>query len=203
MATKKKAQKRKRISKHILKAQERQKEEQEGDTEKANVDATTTTRTPKKKKRVPNSKVKDPKDVQEYLSNWKHREQGSGSIWKFNKNTQSWMFRHMYDSNKIPKATFTILLEYIGGLKGSTCDWVKQEATRKALRYKEWEKRNTNKEGEEEIAKKTEEENQNDNDEEQKEDDKRFMSLSDHDKRKEYKRCRKVLDQMKMMESSN
>ena len=198
MANKKKAHKRKRISKHILKAQERQKEdEEEGDTKQVNDNATT----PKKKKRVPNSKVKDPKDVQEYLSNWKHRDQGS--MWKFNKNTQSWLFRHMYDSNKIPKNSFTTLLEYISGLKGSTCDWVKQEATRKALRYKEWEKRNTDKKGEEEAQEKTEDNKQNDNDDEQKEDDKRFMALSDHDKRKEYKRCRKVLDTMKMMESSN
>ena len=199
MSNKKKAHKRKRISKHILKAQERQKEEQEeGDTEQVHNTATTKL---KKKKRVPNSKVKDPKEAQEYLSNWNLREKGSE--WKFNKNTQSWIFRHMYDSNKIPKASFNILLEYISGLQGSTCDWVKKEATRKALRYKEWEKQNTDKEGEKDTQKATEESKQNDdNDDDQKEDDKRFMSLSDHDKRKEYKRCRKVLDQMKMIEST-
>jgi hypothetical protein len=120
----------------------------------------------------------------------------------------------MYDADKVPKASFQILMEYMEGLKGeATREWVNKDAIRRVLRYKEWEKRQGGKlvqdeEGTEET-KKTEGQDQLDREDVnqngdsmsgnngEQEEEERFKSLSDHDKRKEYKRARKVLEAVK------
>ena len=92
---------------------------------------------------------KDPAEASTYLSLWKHdRADNTASsttkIWKFNKNTQSWLLRHMYDGNKVNKTTFAILLEYIiaGKCEGVRSN-VQEDAKVRARRYKEWEKTTT------------------------------------------------------------
>jgi len=196
-----KARKKKRIAKHIVRAQDRKRQEEHaknGTTEPTAGTATTTTAPPKKKKKK-SQHVKDPKEAQSYLSLWKYRELAPGT-WKFNTNTQSWLFRHMYDSDAVPKASFAILMDYLQGLKGRSRDWANEDAVRRVLRYKEWEKKGTDSnadadvvEGEGEGSKK--EEKEDDDDDES--DDKRFQKLSDHEKRKEYKRARKVVETIK------
>jgi len=162
------------------------------------------------KKSRGNKHVKDVKEAAGYLSNWKgFREQ-----WKFNKNTQSWLIRHMYEPDKVAKSTFAILLEYLQGLQGSGAkDRIVQEANRRALRYKKYEKEESNdndkdesvdmndadskevkfaedtKEGAAESTKKSAQEIEAATEEE-----KRWQQLDDHEKRKEYKRARKVLE---------
>ena len=186
MAKKTTGRKKRKIAKHILRSAGRKKAEEA----KASGEQSTT-KINKKKKSLLHAKIKDPKEAHEYLSNWKY----DSANWKFNKNTQSWLCRHMYDVDKVPKAVFSLLMEYIEGLKGFTRDWVNEDAVRRVLRYKAWEKKQNddgddNDEGNEEDTTK-------EDDEEKKEDDARFAALDDHDKRKEYKRSRQVVQAIK------
>jgi hypothetical protein len=100
----------------------------------------------------------------------------------------------MYDVDKVSKATFATLVDYISQGGEGTRLRVEEEAKRRARRYKDWEKRQQQQEGEEQE--------EGDAKEEKKEmtksqDDEHFNQLDDHDKRKEYKRARKVLDALK------
>eukprot|EP00594_Rhizosolenia_setigera_P019950 CAMPEP_0178978618 /NCGR_PEP_ID=MMETSP0789-20121207/25301_1 /TAXON_ID=3005 /ORGANISM="Rhizosolenia setigera, Strain CCMP 1694" /LENGTH=161 /DNA_ID=CAMNT_0020668461 /DNA_START=100 /DNA_END=585 /DNA_ORIENTATION=+ len=114
---------------------------------------------------------KDSKEVLEYLSNWKYRSLTS-THWKFNKNTQSWLLRHMYNAEKVPKSMFSLLEEYLKGIQSDQIiERIKEDAAKRALQYKEWEK-----------------EQQPDNDNEETE-----KNEEHHNRRKEYKRARKVL----------
>ena len=55
----------------------------------------------------------------QYLRGWKAKEDGKkGAEWKFNKRIQTRLLRHMFDHKEVPKHDFTILLEYLEGLKG-------------------------------------------------------------------------------------
>lgn len=181
--------KKKRISKHMLKskAEAANKEESGGES----------STTPKKKSVSSEVAVKDPSEASQYLKAWETKEG-----WKFNKNTQSWLLRHMYEADKVSKGTFTILLEYMKGLQGKDAQKrVLEEATARAQRYREYEK---NKESN--VAESTGN-TQNDQDTAMKEGSKddgdvddtsygleHWKSLDDHDKRKEYKRARRVLE---------
>jgi hypothetical protein len=154
----------------------------------------------KKKK---NKNVKDPNEVANYLSQWKKNNDGQESVWKFNKNTQSWLIRHMYEADKLSKVSFTLLLEYLNGLKGGDAkSRILTEATRRAIRYKEYEKVRDEK-GEKDGGDAAEKapdpagETTTADLTEQEEDDARFKKLDDHDKRNEYKRSRKILDTLK------
>ena len=149
--------------------------------------------TPKRKKKK--KKEKDPSEAASYLQTWNDKR----DKWKFNKNTQSWLIRHMYDSERVSKATFGILLEYLKGGGEATTQRVRGDATQRALRYKEYEKNKKDGDDEEEsddTGKDTEE--QADSVDAGGEDDEtRWKKLNDHDKRKEYKRARKTLDVLK------
>ncbi|XP_072453864.1 protein cholesin isoform X3 [Notamacropus eugenii] len=59
-----------------------------------------------------------------YLISWanKHEE------WKFQKTRQTWLLHHMYDSNKVPDKHFSILLDYLEGLKGRAREVTVQKA---------------------------------------------------------------------------
>lgn len=233
---KNKSHKKKRIAKHILQARQRQTTPEEqggaiadgggdggGGAEKTSL---TSSNHPSSKSSLSSSLENNSTQLQkyiqlgqQYLSEWDHQRKHSSTsttvgIWKFHKNTQTWLLRNMYDADKVPKASFQILMEYMEGLKGeATREWVNKDAIRRVLRYKEWEKRQGGKlvqeeEGKEETKKTEEQEkmdredvNQNGdsmsgNNGEQEEEE-RFKSLSDHDKRKEYKRARKVLEAVK------
>ncbi|KAL7581267.1 hypothetical protein ACA910_006038 [Epithemia clementina (nom. ined.)] len=205
--------KRRKISKHVLKSLE----------EKVTVEGKSTpepTSDKKKKKKKPKV-VKDPGDVYGYLTNWKrHKDEGEdGTSWKFNKNTQSWLIRHMFEVDKVPKSTFSLLLEYLNGLKSPEArKRIVADATRRALRYKEYEEAmkketdvSSSQEKDEEHTKNDDDEakdastptaaaNNDDSDksksESQDEDAARWKQLDDHDKRKEYKRARRVLESL-------
>lgn len=172
-------------------------------------------------------KLKDPAETSSYLSLWKYDRTSSSTNttttndtaaavaaavkqWKFNKNTQSWLLRHMYDSSKVSKTTFTLLLEYIIAGKGVLLQSkVKEDAKFRARRYKEWETT---------IKKKKEDLQQQPLTTEDKQGSSSSSSLvsgvtttatttttvnnewktmDEHEKRKEYKRARKVLDTLK------
>jgi len=207
-AAKKVHRKKKRISKHVLKSQEERTKQQQGqkqEQEELNSispfnDSTTTknnhSTSPKKTTKI------NPKHVHTYLSTW----QNYPSEWKFQKNTQSWMLRNMYQIEIIPKESFTILIGYLKGLKGNDIrKRVQTDAMRRALRYKGWEKTNTN-----EVTNKDNDEinqdkdnaagNDDDNDNNDEEEERCWKALSDNDKRKEYKRARKVIDAMKVVD---
>ena len=205
---KNKVRRKKRISKHVQDAEDRRKAKAEGgEGEKAGEgqeqqQQQNGTSSAKKKKRSANRHVKDPAEAASYLSSWKHRDAGSG--WRFNKNTQSWLLRHMYETEKVPKPTFTLLVDYLFACQGVTRRRLREDAARRALRYKEYEKKSESSDPNEKNATGggdgddvvTKEAAQKDT-EDDGNDEARWKALDDHDKRKEYKRARKILDTIK------
>lgn len=201
-AGKSKKHRKKRISKHVVESQTRKKQE---DAEKQLLAASegngeTSTNTDdahEPKKSTKHTKTKDPAEAASYLSLWDldRKSESTTKNWKFNKNTQSWLLRHMYDAEKVSKSTFATLVDYICQGGDKTRLRVEEEAKRRARRYKEWEKKQQN-EGDagqdnddvDDVATK---------DTSSSPDDEVWNQLDDHDKRKEYKRARKVLDSLK------
>ena len=185
--------KKKRISKHVIKANE-ERETTRQQNKGAIIDEPSNAKKPKRRKQKIH--VKDPKEAASYLSLWKHRE--AGGAWKFNKNTQSWILRHCFEPDKVSKQTFSILLEYLKGLQGTTRTRTIADAQRRALRYKEFEKTNPEQQQQDSADKKEEDMTSSDQAAEENENDEtRWKRLDAHDKRKEYKRARKVLDVLK------
>ena len=202
---KNKVRRKKRISKHVQDAEERRKNNKvvggEGESAQEQQQQKEAS-SAKKKSKGANRHVKDPAEAAAYLSSWKHREAGSG--WRFNKNTQSWLLRHMYETDKCTKATFTLLVEYLVGCQGTTRRRLREDAARRALRYKEYEKKSKSTDSDEKAAdvgndggdaEEAKEKKKETSDEAT--DEARFNALDDHDKRKEYKRARKILDTIK------
>ena len=198
-AGKSKRHRKKRISKHVVESQTRKKQEDaekqllaatEGDAE-TTTSATTDNDANESKKSTKNTKTKDPAEAASYLSLWSLdlNSDSTTKNWKFNKNTQSWLLRHMYDFDKVSKSTFGILVDYVCQGGDKTRLRVEEEAKRRARRYKEWEKKQQN-EGDTV-------QDDNDDDVATSPDDEEWNQLDDHDKRKEYKRARKVLDSLK------
>ncbi|XP_059572389.1 uncharacterized protein C7orf50 homolog isoform X2 [Alligator mississippiensis] len=60
----------------------------------------------------------------EYLTSWSENPKD----WKFQKTRQTWLLLHMYDKEKVPDTYFSILLEYLEGLKGSAREVTVQKA---------------------------------------------------------------------------
>ncbi|KAM9489087.1 protein cholesin [Clarias gariepinus] len=60
----------------------------------------------------------------EYLTCWSEKR----DEWKFQKTRQVWLLQHMYDSEKVPDAHFSILLSYLEGLRGMARDLTVQKA---------------------------------------------------------------------------
>ena len=204
-AKSKSTHKKKKISKHVLKARETAAGQQAVNaTTSASSPADTSGTVVGKRKQKKNRHNKDPSDVAAYLEEWKASQTGK-SGWKFNKNTQSWLIRHMYEADKTPKGVFTLLLEYLGGLEGKTTrQWIRAEASRRALRYKSFEKESDGKASgsagvKDEDAMKGDGKASDEKSlsEDQQEEEARWKKLSEHDKRKEYKRARKVLETIK------
>lgn len=159
-------------------------------------DSRKTKETAPKRKQKKNRVQKDPSEAANYLVLWKKER----SAWKFNKNTQSWLIRHMYEAEKVAKQPFETLLEYLEEYQGK--ERLVREASRRILRYKEYEKETSeNKEASEsseqkESAEPTPEADLK-GDEDEAYEQARWKALSDHDKRKEYKRARKVVEVLK------
>eukprot|EP00537_Pseudo-nitzschia_pungens_P009957 CAMPEP_0172386472 /NCGR_PEP_ID=MMETSP1061-20121228/4009_1 /TAXON_ID=37318 /ORGANISM="Pseudo-nitzschia pungens, Strain cf. pungens" /LENGTH=236 /DNA_ID=CAMNT_0013115857 /DNA_START=404 /DNA_END=1114 /DNA_ORIENTATION=+ len=228
MAKSKSAKKKNHVSKHILKARD------DSATIEAAADGKSPAPPAKKKKGKANSHIKHPDEASSYLTQWKASKSEDSSVrasssWKFNKNTQSWLIRHMYEAEKVPKATFVLLLEYLEGLEGKTIkDRMRSDASRRCRRHKEYCKNNP--EGSDKGGQ-TEKESQmknkdgegdgdgdgDDDGDEQTEskttttapgtsavtseelecDEALWKKLDDHEKRKQYKRARKILDLVK------
>jgi len=200
-AGKSKRHRKKRISKHVIESQTRKKQEDAekkllaaserdgGETSTTTDDAVATSNESKKSNK--NTKTKDPEEAASYLSLWNldRNSKSTAKNWKFNKNTQSWLLRHMYDFDKVSKATFATLVDYVcqGGEK--TRLRVEEDAKRRARRYKDWEKKGDTEQDDDDADEKK--------DPTLSPDDKDWNQLDDHDKRKEYKRARKVLDSLK------
>lgn len=272
-AGKNKSHRKKRISKHVLQAEERRKI---ADVENKLVDGVETTKknasaaataaananddssSPKTLNAstdpsLPSTssapplvkKTKNPQEVSTYLSLWKYDQTNKNNSssnmnkqWKFNKNTQSWLLRHMYNPIKVPKHTFALLVEYLLHGRESNegvTNRVLEDAKFRARRYKEFEKQQQQQEEQsrekEIMAEKVGAEEcgvqddiiNNNNKEEGKEINRSSSStpskkavevaldltwkeMDEHEKRKEYKRARKVLDAFKeaeAMSSSN
>lgn len=220
MAKRKSAKKKNHVSKHILKSRE---------------DSTTTTSdasdkgftAQEKRASKANSHTKPPEEAASYLMQWKDSKSDDMSIrasssWKFNKNTQSWLIRHMYEVDKVPKSTFLLLLEYLERLEGKfIIDRVRNDASRRCRRHKEYCKNNTLTSTEENQAERVGE-IQNDITEDDRlitkvesaksvvtrnttteskaeleNEEALWRKMDDHEKRKQYKRARKILDLMK------
>jgi len=109
----------------------------------------------------------------------------SGSGWKFNKNTQSWLLRHMYNDSQVNKSAFKNLLEYMGGMQGKSRGEKSEEAVEFTRMYKEWDSKEEKEEEEGEEENTVQFDGNN------------FEALSAHQKRKVYKRARQVYDVLK------
>ena len=202
----KSARKKKQVSKHIL--------------ESNNYSTSKSSASQNKKKA--NCHVKHPDEASSYLTQWKKSKSGSSSCWKFNKNTQSWLIRHMYDVDKVAKSSFVLLLDYLEGLESKpTRDRIRAEASRRVRRHKEYcnatpktvNEKSTNNNSQSVMDKEGDNNNNSDNDSSEKrkptametmgeaevEDDEeaQWRKLDDHNKRKQYKRARRILNLMK------
>ena len=222
-AGKNKSHRKKRISKHVLQAEERRKQAEvekqllsasekgttststleDGDTSKSNTNTPTSSSSESQKtestKTPTNSR--NPELASSYLTLWSHDQKNNTKSWKFNKNTQSWLLRSMYDFDKVSKTTFAILVDYICQGGEGLITRVGEDAKMRARRYKEWDKKMNKKSSEEEQEG---EEGVDDgestdmkNEKQSSSEDMSWDELDDHDKRKEYKRARKVLDSIK------
>eukprot|EP00956_Cyclotella_meneghiniana_P027188 scaffold60435_cov69-Cyclotella_meneghiniana.AAC.10 len=208
-AGKNKSHRKKRISKHVLKAEEAKKQTQlENElisaAERGEASSTITS-SPSPSTPIPspssdntNKKVKDPREGDSYLSLWKHHR----TTWKFNKNTQSWLLRHCYNADKVNKTTFALLVEYISQGGDTTRRRVEEDAKRRAIRYKEWEKKRG--EGDHDAVvqvdnteTKTDEKKAADDTNNTLTEEEVWSGLNEHEKRKEYKRARKIMDALK------
>lgn len=199
MAKSKSAKKKNNVSKHILKSRE-------DDPTTASDVGDKSYNSPKKIKSK-SKHTKHPEEAAFYLSQWKASKSDDSSIrasssWKFNKNTQSWLIRHLYEVDKVPKSTFLLLLDYLDGLEGKfIIDRMRMDALRRCRRHKEYCKSNelaSTTESRNEPTEKTE--NSNDINEENGEleyEEALWRKMDDHEKRKQYKRARKILDMMK------
>ena len=215
----KKRGKKRKISKHIAEAASTKEKSDPGDAA-----ATTTAKTvgkvtanvvqKKRKTSTTAATIKNPAEAAAYLKSWQQSQQKSeghaneSTSWKFNKNTQSWLLRHLYEADKVSKGDFAVLLNYLKSGDKSTIQRCLEDATRRALRYQTSSADQPTKSGPTEVqdeagATKTDKVGTGaasatgtaanpvapgDTDEE------RWNKLDEHDKRKEYKRARKVLE---------
>jgi hypothetical protein len=135
---KKKKAKRRRISKHVIDA----KEKAVTSSSSANLLEKKESVTAGEQSPTPKGSSSHLSQAIAYLQSYKaHKEGNANGGWKFNKNTQTWLIKHMYSADSIPKHTFSLLLEYMLGLEGKTRTRVLDEAAERALQYKEYEKK--------------------------------------------------------------
>ncbi|XP_061911921.1 uncharacterized protein C7orf50 homolog [Entelurus aequoreus] len=60
----------------------------------------------------------------DYLTCWAENREG----WKFQKIRQTWLLQHMFDSEQVPDEKFSVMLEYIEGLRGGARETTVQKA---------------------------------------------------------------------------
>lgn len=210
--------KKRRISKHVLKSQRNRQQQvldvdsrglpptSREDAAAAEPEAAATSHVNVSSRKKSSLVVKDPSEALMYLTRWKETQQptqpvgksgkmpeakstnGSPDGWKFNKNTQSWLIRHMYEAKYVSKNTFILLLEYLQSLQGKSRVRVRDDALRRAHRYQRHHKANAqpidHPMGSQHMDADTLLEQT------------RWDQLNEHDKRKEYKRARKILEEL-------
>lgn len=157
-----KGKKRRRVSKHIIVNKAKSAAGPTNDQDHGDSSSPSSSKSKSKK-------VKDPQEAIAYLEQWKK----SRGNWKFNKNTQSWLIRHMYDASLISKHDFEVLLEYLQDSHADVKRRLCQDATQRAVRYQRHVEAKPN----------TTDKN-----------DEAYQKMNEHEKRKEYKRARKLLD---------
>ncbi|KAL4095958.1 hypothetical protein PRIC1_009325 [Phytophthora ramorum] len=101
---------------------------------------------PKKRARV--FKKKDAEEVKEgggksdrspemiqqakyYLEQWQKRDEPKADDelpWKFKKIKQQWILKWMYEADVVPKAMFSVVLEYLNGIQGAARKRVMESA---------------------------------------------------------------------------
>ena len=81
--------------------------------------------------------VKDPSTAHSYLTLWST----SRKSWKFNKSTQSWLIRHMYDAGLVSKDCFGLLVEYLKGLPEGRKRDIVEHAGGIVKAYRVWEEK--------------------------------------------------------------
>jgi WKF domain len=206
----KKTRRRNRVSKHMQAARQLKADPLGANVPSSSNNASDTKKRPVEQIRNSEAKrskhIKDPQEAAEYLLQWKRSRsiEGNPTTWKFKKNIQSWLLRHMYDSTKVSKHCFAVLLEYLqpesSSAPAALKDKVIFQATKRVVRYRQWEQRKESTQSEatpdstQNQAGGLEENPTAQEQEENEHDEQRWRSLDDHDKRKEYKRARKVLE---------
>ncbi|XP_065805932.1 uncharacterized protein C7orf50 homolog isoform X2 [Labrus bergylta] len=65
-----------------------------------------------------------PQHALDYLTCWAENR----TEWKFQKTRQTWLLQHMFDSEKVPDEKFSLLLQYLEGLRGGSRDTTAQKA---------------------------------------------------------------------------
>ncbi|KAM3592581.1 uncharacterized protein V6R79_021611 [Siganus canaliculatus] len=65
-----------------------------------------------------------PQQALDYLACWAENR----AEWKFQKTRQCWLLQHMFDHEKIPDEKFSVLLQYLEGLRGGARDTTVQKA---------------------------------------------------------------------------
>ncbi|XP_041671874.1 uncharacterized protein C7orf50 [Cheilinus undulatus] len=65
-----------------------------------------------------------PQQALDYLTCWAENR----TEWKFQKTRQTWLLQHMFDPEKIPDEKFSLLLQYLEGLRGGARDTTVQKA---------------------------------------------------------------------------
>lgn len=83
----------------------------------------------KRHQRMVELNSKEPEEAKAYLEAWLSKNEGNAdATWKFNKATQAWLLRHIYDPVRVEKDAFRLLLTYIDGLQGAARDRLRMEA---------------------------------------------------------------------------
>jgi hypothetical protein len=160
------------------------------------------TATPSKKQKL-GKRMKDPVDVEGYLLAWKEQQDLSSddgcsdrvgvTKWKFNKNTQSWLIRHLYDATKISKSLFAIAVQYFMKSNINVQKRLRDDATQRAIQYQQQHHQQEN-----EMSNHTKDGKNNEDEENTKQNDAEDSPelLLEKNRRKEYKRARKILDSL-------
>ncbi|XP_056153336.1 uncharacterized protein C7orf50 homolog [Lampris incognitus] len=78
----------------------------------------------KTKDKVQESRPIEPQQALDYLTCWAENRK----VWKFQKTRQTWLLQHMFDSDKVPDQSFSVLLLYLEGLRGGARDTTIQKA---------------------------------------------------------------------------
>ncbi|KAJ3367247.1 hypothetical protein GGF31_007665 [Allomyces arbusculus] len=64
------------------------------------------------------TKRRDPDDERDEVVAYLHEWKANRAAWRFNKNKQVWLLKHLYTRNKIPDSAFAIAVEYLEDLRG-------------------------------------------------------------------------------------